>query len=53
MDIFALFHPSAHDARLEWQARQELPAPIPTPGEGPLLGLITGGRIVIEVGAER
>jgi hypothetical protein len=47
MDLFALFHPSAHNARMEWQARQELPAPVPTPGEGP--GVIHGGRIVIDL----
>jgi hypothetical protein len=47
MDVFALFHPSAHDARLEWQTRQQLPAPVPTPGEGP--GRIEDGRIVIEL----
>lgn len=53
MDIFALFHPSAHDARLEWQTRQQLPAPAPSTGLGPRPGEITGGRILIEVGAER
>ena len=47
MDLFALFHPSAHDARLDWQTRQELPAPVPTPGTGP--GVIERGRIVIEI----
>jgi hypothetical protein len=46
MDLFALFHPSAGDARLDWQARQQLPAPVPSP-DGP--GRIDGGRIVIEV----
>jgi hypothetical protein len=49
MDLFALFHPSAHDARLDWQSRQELPAPVPSPGPGP--GFIDSGRIVIEVPA--
>ncbi|GAA2069151.1 hypothetical protein [Microbacterium hatanonis] len=47
MDVFALFHPTAANARDEWQSKQELPAPVPTPGEGP--GVIRGGRIVIEV----
>jgi hypothetical protein len=47
MDMFALFQPTAADARSEWQSRQELPAPVPTPGEGP--GVIQGGRIVIDL----
>jgi hypothetical protein len=47
MDLFALFHPSAQGARDEWQSKQELPAPVPTPGEGP--GVIQGGRIVIQL----
>lgn len=47
MDLFALFHPSAQAARDEWQSKQELPAPAPTPGEGP--GVIQGGRIVIDL----
>jgi hypothetical protein len=50
MDILALFHPSAGDARADWQSRQQLPAPAPTP-DGP--GRIDGGRIVIEVRADR
>lgn len=45
MDILGLFHPTAADARAEWQAKQELPAPVPTPGDGP--GVINSGRIVI------
>lgn len=49
MDVFALFHPSAHDARLDWQTRNQLPAPAPSAGEGPRLGEIQDGRIVIEV----
>ncbi|MFG6401594.1 MULTISPECIES: hypothetical protein [unclassified Microbacterium] len=48
MDVFALFQPSAADARADWQSRQELPAPSPTPGDGP--GVIDGGRIVILLG---
>ncbi len=46
MDLFALYSPAAGDARADWQARQELPAPIPTP-DGP--GSIEDGRIVIEI----
>lgn len=43
-----LFHPSAHSARIAWEAEQEIPAPAPTPDRGP--GVIEGGsRIVIEV----
>ena len=43
-----LFHPSAHNARVTWEAEQQIPAPAPTPGKGP--GVIDGsGRIVIEV----
>ena len=49
MDVFALFHPSAHDAKLDWQTRQQLPAPVPSPGPG----LIDSGRIIIEVPAGR
>jgi hypothetical protein len=48
MDIFALFHPSAADAANEWRTRNELPAPVPSPGEGPGR-ILDGGRIVIEV----
>lgn len=47
MDIFAIFNPSAAEARADWQSKQELPAPIPTPGDGP--GVILGGRIVIDL----
>lgn len=49
MDIFALFHPSAHDARLDWQTRQQLPAPAPTPRGAE--DIIDHGRIVIEISA--
>ena len=43
-----LFHPSAHNARIAWEAEQEIPAPAPTPDKGP--GVIeAGSRIVIEV----
>ncbi|MFG6445492.1 hypothetical protein ACFXQA_09475 [Microbacterium sp. P07] len=47
MDLFALFQPTAADARNEWQSKQELPAPSPTPGEGP--GVIRGDKIVIDL----
>lgn len=47
-----LFHPSAHEARLVWEAEQEIPAPAPTPDRGP--GVIEEGRrIVIEVPPDR
>lgn len=46
-----LFHPSAHDARLIWEAAQEIPIPAPTPDKGP--GVIeAGSRIVLVVGHE-
>ncbi|MEV8241936.1 hypothetical protein AB0O90_16955 [Microbacterium testaceum] len=46
-----LFHPAAHDARIVWEAEQEIPLPAPTPDRGP--GVIeAGGRITIEVAAE-
>ncbi|GAA1940245.1 hypothetical protein GCM10009775_35190 [Microbacterium aoyamense] len=45
-----LFHPTAHDARLQWEAEQELPAPAPSPDRGP--GVIEERRrIVIEIAA--
>ncbi|WP_322411317.1 hypothetical protein [Microbacterium invictum] len=43
-----LFHPAAHDARLAWEAEQQIPVPAPTPDRGP--GVIANGKtIVIEV----
>jgi hypothetical protein len=43
-----LFHPSAHNARVVWEAEREIPAPAPTPDKGP--GVIeSSGRITIEV----
>ncbi len=43
-----LFHPAAHDARIVWEAEQEIPVPAPTPDRGP--GVIeAGGRITIEI----
>ena len=53
MDVFALFHPSAHDARRDWQSRQQLPASVPSAGEGARPGEIRDGRILIEVAAAR
>jgi hypothetical protein len=53
MDVFALFHPSAHDARLDWQTRQQLPAPAPSAGPGGRPGEIRDGRILIELSAAR
>jgi hypothetical protein len=45
-----LFQPSAHEARLVWEAEQEIPVPAPTPDKGH--GVIEGGsRITIEVPA--
>lgn len=43
-----LFHPSAHNARIIWEAEQEIPVPAPTPDKGP--GVIEAdARITIEV----
>ncbi|MBZ4487680.1 hypothetical protein LQ938_02515 [Microbacterium sp. cx-55] len=43
-----LFHPSAHNARIAWEAEQMIPVPAPTPDKGP--GVIDGdNRIVIEI----
>ena len=43
-----LFHPTAYDARIQWEAEQEIPAPAPTPDRGP--GVIEfGNRITIEI----
>lgn len=45
-----LFHPTAYDARIQWEAEQEIPAPAPTPDRGP--GVIEyGSRITIVVHA--
>ncbi len=46
MDLFALFSPTAGDAHADWQSRQQLPAPVPSPDGH---GRIDGGRIVIEI----
>lgn len=48
LGVDEVFHPSAAHAREVWEAEQTLPAPAPTPGEGP--GVIDGNRIVIETG---
>lgn len=46
-----LFHPSAHDARIVWEAEQEIPIPAPTPDKGP--GVIEARRrIVLEIAAD-
>lgn len=43
-----LFHPSAHNARIIWEAELEIPVPAPTPDKGP--GIIEAGRrIVVEL----
>lgn len=38
-----VFRPQTHEAQLVWEAQQELPAPAPLPGDGPL----DAGRIRI------
>ncbi|QKJ18722.1 hypothetical protein [Microbacterium hominis] len=48
MGVDEVFHPSGAHARDVWDAEQILPAPAPTPGDGP--GVITGNRIVIDTG---
>ncbi|MBD8024049.1 hypothetical protein [Microbacterium gallinarum] len=42
----AVWRPSAEDAHADWEARVELPAPAPTPGDK---GRIEDGRLVIHV----
>ena len=42
----AVWRPSADEARADWEAQVEIPAPAPTPGDK---GRLRGGRIVIEV----
>lgn len=42
----AVWRPSAEDARADWEAQVELPAPAPSPGDK---GRMEDGRIVIEV----
>jgi hypothetical protein len=42
-----VWRPSAEDAREEWAAQVELPAPAPAPGDK---GHVRDGRIVIDVG---
>ncbi|RZU65070.1 hypothetical protein EV379_1390 [Microterricola gilva] len=44
-----VFRPQAHDAHLVWEAQQELPAPAPLPGDGPL----ASGRIRITLPPSR
>ncbi|SDS68820.1 hypothetical protein [Microterricola viridarii] len=31
-----VFRPQTHEAHLVWEAQQELPAPAPLPGDGPI-----------------
>lgn len=45
--VEAVFFPSQSEARETWEAKRILPAPAPTPGDGP--GVLGDGRIVIEV----
>jgi hypothetical protein len=40
-----LFHPSAHEARIVWEAEQEIPVPAPTPDKGP--GIIEADRRIV------
>lgn len=42
----AVWRPSAEDARADWEAAVEMPAPAPTPGDK---GRIENGRLVIRV----
>jgi len=46
----AVWRPSAEDARADWEAQVELPAPAPSPGDK---GRMEDGRIVIEVDERR
>ena len=42
----AVWRPSADEARADWEAQVEMPAPAPSPGDK---GRMQDGRIVIEV----
>lgn len=42
----AVWRPSAEDARAQWEASIELPAPAPSPGDE---GLLEDGRLVIRI----
>jgi hypothetical protein len=42
----AVWRPSADEARADWEAQVEMPAPAPTPGDK---GRMEEGRIVIQV----
>ncbi|BDV30441.1 hypothetical protein [Microbacterium terricola] len=41
-----VWNPSGYNARMLWDAQQIVPAPAPTPGDGP--GVITGNRITLD-----
>ncbi|MEH3090247.1 MAG: hypothetical protein PGN24_11870 [Microbacterium arborescens] len=43
-----LFHPTAHAARIQWEAEQEIPIPAPTPDKGPGV-ILEGNKITIEI----
>ena len=45
----AVWRPSAEDARADWEAQVEMPAPAPSPGDK---GRMQDGRIVIDVAAD-
>lgn len=51
LGIDILYQPTAEEARAVWEAEQIVPAPAPTPGDGP--GVIDGNRIVIETGLRK
>ena len=50
MGLDAVWRPSAEDARADWEAQVEMPAPAPTPGDK---GRMEDGRIVVEVDEAR
>lgn len=46
MGLDAVWRPSAEEARADWEAQVEMPAPAPTPGDK---GRMQEGRIVIDI----
>jgi hypothetical protein len=46
----AVWRPSAEEARADWEAQVEMPAPAPTPGDK---GGVDEGRIIIDVDDSR